>query len=218
MSFNIKNIRIGVVGLGYVGLPLAVEFGRKYPTVGFDVKESRIADLKNGKDATLEVTTEELDANRDISASRPQQGIADCNFYIVTVPTPIGDSNRPLLTPVRSAQQADWQGPQNGRRRRVRIDGLPGRDRGILCAVPGEGVRSHLQQGLFRRLQPGTHQPGRQRAPRHDDPESYLRVDAGSRRLRRLPSIAASSRPALTRPRASRSRKLPRSSRTRSAT
>ena len=55
MSFNISNIRIGVIGLGYVGLPLAVEFGRKYPTVGFDVKDARITELEAGKDSTLEV-------------------------------------------------------------------------------------------------------------------------------------------------------------------
>jgi UDP-N-acetyl-D-galactosamine dehydrogenase len=103
MKFDIKNIRIGVVGLGYVGLPLAVEFGRKYPTVGFDVKESRIAELKKGKDSTLEVTTEELRESKSLTFTADAKGIADCNFYIVTVPTPIGDGNRPLLTPLRNA-------------------------------------------------------------------------------------------------------------------
>ncbi len=60
MTFDINNIRIGVIGLGYVGLPLAVEFGRKYPTVGFDVKESRVAELRGGTDSTLEASDEEL--------------------------------------------------------------------------------------------------------------------------------------------------------------
>ncbi|MCI0518131.1 MAG: Vi polysaccharide biosynthesis UDP-N-acetylglucosamine C-6 dehydrogenase TviB, partial [Woeseiaceae bacterium] len=86
MKFDIKNIRIGVIGLGYVGLPLAVEFGKKYPTVGFDVKESRIADLKAGKDATLEVTAEELRESEHLQFTSDVNGIAGCNFFIVTVP------------------------------------------------------------------------------------------------------------------------------------
>jgi len=102
---DIGKIRIGVVGLGYVGLPLAVEFGRKYPTVGFDVKQRRIDELKSGKDATLEVSRDELAAAKSLTFSSSTSDIADCNFYIVTVPTPIGDGNRPLLTPLREASK-----------------------------------------------------------------------------------------------------------------
>ena len=103
MGFDLKNIRIGIVGLGYVGLPLAVEFGRKYPTVGFDVKASRIDELVSGKDSTLEVPEDELADSEYLSFSADAADLADCNFYIVTVPTPIGDGNRPLLTPLRNA-------------------------------------------------------------------------------------------------------------------
>jgi UDP-N-acetyl-D-galactosamine dehydrogenase len=105
MSFDIDNLRIGVVGLGYVGLPLAVEFGRKYPTVGFDINASRIAELEAGHDATLETTGEELKAAEQLSYTTDAGDLADCNFYVVTVPTPIGDSNRPLLTPLRKASE-----------------------------------------------------------------------------------------------------------------
>ena len=105
MAFDINNIRIGVVGLGYVGLPLAVEFGRKYPTVGFDVKESRIAELENGTDSTLEASDEELASADKLSFTSDANDLADCNFYVVTVPTPIGAGNRPLLTPLRSASE-----------------------------------------------------------------------------------------------------------------
>ncbi len=105
MAFDINNIRIGVVGLGYVGLPLAVEFGRKYPTVGFDVKESRIAELENGTDSTLEASDEELASADKLSFTSDANDLADCNFYVVTVPTPIGEGNRPLLTPLRSASE-----------------------------------------------------------------------------------------------------------------
>jgi len=106
MSFDINNIRIGVIGLGYVGLPLAVEFGRKYSTVGFDVKTARIAELEAGNDSTLEVSVDELRAADMLTYASDVSGIADCNFYIVTVPTPIGDGNRPLLTPLRNASKA----------------------------------------------------------------------------------------------------------------
>ncbi len=105
MNFDIKNIRIGIIGLGYVGLPLAVEFGRKYPTVGFDVKLQRIDELKSGKDSTLEVTGAELEASSSLSFTTDEADLADCNFFIVTVPTPIGDGNRPLLSPLRSASK-----------------------------------------------------------------------------------------------------------------
>jgi len=103
--FDIKNLKIGIVGLGYVGLPLAVEFGKKYPTVGFDIHEGRVAELKGGTDSTLECSSEELAEAAHLSYTSEAPGIADCNFYIVTVPTPIGDGNRPLLTPLRAASE-----------------------------------------------------------------------------------------------------------------
>ena len=106
MSFDIDNIRIGIVGLGYVGLPLAVEFGKQYPTIGFDINAARIAELENGKDSTLECSSEELAEASQLSFVADASGLKDCNFYIVTVPTPIGDSNRPLLTPLRTASTA----------------------------------------------------------------------------------------------------------------
>jgi UDP-N-acetyl-D-galactosamine dehydrogenase len=105
MAFDINNIRIGVIGLGYVGLPLAVEFGRKYQTVGFDVKESRIAELRGGTDSTLEVSDEELASAKQLCVTSRADDLADCNFYVVTVPTPIGEGNRPVLTPLRSASE-----------------------------------------------------------------------------------------------------------------
>ena len=106
MSFDIDNIRIGIVGLGYVGLPLAVEFGKQYPTIGFDINAARIAELENGEDSTLECSSEELAEASQLSFVADASGLKDCNFYIVTVPTPIGDSNRPLLTPLRAASTA----------------------------------------------------------------------------------------------------------------
>ncbi len=105
MTFDINKIRIGVIGLGYVGLPLAVEFGRKYPTVGFDVKESRVAELRGGTDSTLEASDEELASADQLSFTTNAEDLADCNFYVVTVPTPISEGNRPVLTPLRRASE-----------------------------------------------------------------------------------------------------------------
>ena len=105
MSFDINNLRIGIVGLGYVGLPLAVEFGKKYPTVGFDIKTDRVAELKGGSDSTLECSSEELAEAKKLVFTSDPEAIKDCNFYVVTVPTPIGDGNRPLLTPLKSASK-----------------------------------------------------------------------------------------------------------------
>jgi UDP-N-acetyl-D-galactosamine dehydrogenase len=106
MSFDLQKIRLGIIGLGYVGLPLAVEFGRKYPTVGFDVKASRIDELEAGTDSTLEVPDDELAEASMLTFTADAADLADCNFYIVTVPTPIGDGHRPLLTPLRNASKA----------------------------------------------------------------------------------------------------------------
>ncbi len=103
MSFDIKNIRIGVIGLGYVGLPLAVEFGRKFPTVGFDVKQARIDELQSGTDSTLEVSDDELASADKLKMSADIDDLRECNFFIVTVPTPIGDGQRPVLSPLRNA-------------------------------------------------------------------------------------------------------------------
>ena len=105
MQYDIDKLKIGVIGLGYVGLPLAVEFGKKYPTVGFDVKSGRIAELVAGNDSTLEVESDELGEADKLTYTASTDALLDCNFYIVTVPTPIGDSNRPLLTPLRLASE-----------------------------------------------------------------------------------------------------------------
>ena len=105
MNFDPNNIRIGVVGLGYVGLPLAVEFGRRFPTVGFDINAARIAELEGGSDSTLEVSPEDLTAATLLSYASEVSALSDCNFYVVTVPTPISRSKRPDLMPLRLASE-----------------------------------------------------------------------------------------------------------------
>ena len=99
----LNNIKIGMIGLGYVGLPLAVEFGQKYPTVGFDINQHRIKELQSGNDHTLEVSSEELAQASHLTYSANIQDIADCTVYIVTVPTPINEHKQPDLTPLEKA-------------------------------------------------------------------------------------------------------------------
>ncbi len=102
---SLRDARIGVIGLGYVGLPLAVEFGKHYPTVGFDIKAHRIAELKEGKDSTLETTPEDLAAATQLTFTTDKNLFAECNTFIVTVPTPVGRDNRPDLTPLKGASE-----------------------------------------------------------------------------------------------------------------
>lgn len=92
--------KIAIIGLGYVGLPLAVEFGKKFDTIGFDINESRIQELKQGKDTTLEVDSKELKQATQLSYTTNINDIKDCNIYIVTVPTPIDEYKNPDLTPL----------------------------------------------------------------------------------------------------------------------
>jgi len=104
--FKLEETRIGIIGLGYVGLPLAVEFGKKLPTAGFDINQTRIQELIAGKDSTLEVTADELSQAAQLSYSADLQDLAQCNVYIITVPTPIDQYKRPDLTPLISASKA----------------------------------------------------------------------------------------------------------------
>lgn len=105
---DIKNTRIAIIGLGYVGLPLAVEFGKKFPTVGFDINKTRVAELNSGIDVTLEVENDYLSdvlANHTFTISDNAEEIANCNVFIVTVPTPTDKHNRPILTPMLKASE-----------------------------------------------------------------------------------------------------------------
>ena len=97
--------KIAVIGQGYVGLPLAVEFGKHRDIIGFDINQSRIDELNAGKDSTLEVTEEELAAAKHLSFSSNQDDLKDCSIYIVTVPTPITEDNAPDLTPLEKASE-----------------------------------------------------------------------------------------------------------------
>lgn len=103
---KLDDLKIAVIGLGYVGLPLAVEFGKKFSTVGFDINRKRVDELRSGNDFTLEVNSEDLGRATHLIYTTEIEGIKDCNFYIVTVPTPIDDNNAPDLKPLESASKS----------------------------------------------------------------------------------------------------------------
>ena len=96
---------IGIVGLGYVGLPLAVAFGRHYPTVGYDINSSRIAELRDGRDSSNETSPEELAASNNATYTDQVEELGGCNIYIITVPTPVDSFKKPDLSPLVSASE-----------------------------------------------------------------------------------------------------------------
>jgi len=106
---SIADLKIAVIGLGYVGLPLAVEFRKKVPVVGFDIYQQRIDELKSGRDHTLEVSPEELKQANQLGYSANLEDLKSCNFFIVTVPTPIDDFKQPDLTPLVKASTSIGQ-------------------------------------------------------------------------------------------------------------
>lgn len=114
MLEQFKNTKIAIIGLGYVGLPLAVEFAKKFPVIGFDIDQQRVSDLQKGKDFTLEVDDDLLQSvlientdgtSKGLLATTNSDSLADCNIYIVTVPTPTDRHNRPVLTPMLKASE-----------------------------------------------------------------------------------------------------------------
>jgi UDP-N-acetyl-D-glucosamine/UDP-N-acetyl-D-galactosamine dehydrogenase len=102
---SLQDAKICIIGLGYVGLPLAVEFGRKFNTVGFDVNEARIMELRAGKDSTLEVDDEDLTSATFLHCTSDVEDIKECNIYIVAVPTPIDTAKRPDFIPLSGASR-----------------------------------------------------------------------------------------------------------------
>ncbi|EPR1882565.1 Vi polysaccharide biosynthesis UDP-N-acetylglucosamine C-6 dehydrogenase TviB, partial [Shigella sonnei] len=104
-KFDTLNAKIGIIGLGYVGLPLAVEFGKKVTTIGFDINKSRIDELRNGHDSTLECSNLELLEATKLTYACSLDALKECNVFIVTVPTPIDKHKQPDLTPLIKASE-----------------------------------------------------------------------------------------------------------------
>jgi len=102
---NLSDVKIAIIGLGYVGLPLAVEMSKKHNVLGFDINTNRVDELSKGNDSTLEVTVEELKAASSLRFASKKDELKDCTVFIVTVPTPIDESNTPDLSPLQRASE-----------------------------------------------------------------------------------------------------------------
>ena len=105
MTLDLNSIKLAIIGLGYVGLPLAVEFGRKRPVLGFDINADRIAALRDGRDSTLETSPEDLAAAKQLVYTTDSEDLREINCFIVTVPTPIDKYKRPDLSPLLRASE-----------------------------------------------------------------------------------------------------------------
>tara|TARA_B100001113_G_C21095610_1_gene616427 strand:- start:493 stop:1773 length:1281 start_codon:yes stop_codon:yes gene_type:complete len=105
MNINLQELKLAIIGLGYVGLPLAVEFGKKRDVIGFDVNIERINQLENFHDSTLEVSTKDIQNAKKLKFAHQVDQISDCNCYIVTVPTPIDKNKKPDLSPIQNASE-----------------------------------------------------------------------------------------------------------------
>ena len=102
---KLSDVKIAVIGLGYVGLPLSVVFAKRFPVLGFDINSSRVKELETGVDSTLEISNSELIAAEALSFSCSENDLKSCNTFIVTVPTPIDTFKRPDLTPLLKASE-----------------------------------------------------------------------------------------------------------------
>ena len=105
MISNLSDVKLCIIGLGYVGLPLAVEFGKKLPTIGFDISAARIDDLRKGIDKTMEVSPTQLAQSPNLSFCSDSDGLQGANVFIITVPTPIDSNRRPDLRPLMAASK-----------------------------------------------------------------------------------------------------------------
>ena len=145
---SLHELKVAVIGLGYVGLPLAVEFSKRRPVVGFDINRARISALREGRDITLEINDEELAAATGMQFTCEMEDLKDCNVFIVTVPTPIDDYKRPDLGRSSARARPIGQVLKKGDIVDLRIDRLSRRDRRGLRA----GAREPLGPQVQRRI------------------------------------------------------------------
>jgi UDP-N-acetyl-D-galactosamine dehydrogenase len=153
-----ENTSIAVIGLGYVGLPLAVEFGKKFRTLGFDINKRRVAELRDGIESTLEVDAAELRDATLLSYSTQLDDLRQANVYIVTVPTPIDEHKQPDLTPLIRASETLGQVIKKGDVAIFESTVYPGATEECCVPVIERPVRAALQRRILRRLQLAYHQ------------------------------------------------------------
>jgi UDP-N-acetyl-D-glucosamine/UDP-N-acetyl-D-galactosamine dehydrogenase len=170
------QVRIGIIGLGYVGLPLAVAFGRQFPTVGFDLKQERIAELKSGRDVTLETTPEELASATRLSYTSDPAGLAACNVFVVTVPTPINAAKIPDLSPLKRASRTLGGLVKRGDIVIYESTVYPGATEEVCVPIIEQHSGLKFNQDFFAGYSPERINPG----DKEHRVESILKVTAGS--------------------------------------
>jgi UDP-N-acetyl-D-glucosamine/UDP-N-acetyl-D-galactosamine dehydrogenase len=170
------QVRIGIVGLGYVGLPLAVAFGRRFPTTGFDLKQARIAELESGHDATLETTPEELASAAQLAFTSDPAALTACNVYIVTVPTPINAAKIPDLSPLKSASRTLGKLVKPGDVVIFESTVYPGATEEVCVPIIEQGSGLKFNQDFYAGYSPERINPG----DKEHRVETILKVTAGS--------------------------------------
>ncbi len=157
--------KIAIIGLGYVGLPLAVEFGKKQETVGIDINELRVKELQRGYDRTLEIDKEGLKKAHKLRYTTKFDDIKDCNIYIVTVPTPINEANRPDLTPIKKSTESISKILKRGDIVIYESTVYPGVTEEICVPILEEGSRLKFNEDFFCGYSPERVNPGDKERP-----------------------------------------------------
>jgi UDP-N-acetyl-D-glucosamine/UDP-N-acetyl-D-galactosamine dehydrogenase len=170
------DIRIAVIGLGYVGLPLAAAFGRRYPTLGFDIDGKRIAELRSHHDRTLEMSGDELKAADKLEFSDDAQALAGCNVFIVTVPTPIDEYKRPDLGPLEAASRTVGRAIRRGGVAIYESTVYPGATEEVCVPIIEKESGLAFNRDFFAGYSPERINPG----DREHRLETILKVTSGS--------------------------------------
>ncbi len=172
----LEDARIAVIGLGYVGLPLAVEFGKRYPTTGFDVKQDRIDELNAGRDSTLEVEPELLSQATQLSFTTSLGDLSDCNIYVVTVPTPVDKHKKPDLHPLELASREVGQVLKRGDVVIFESTVYPGATEEVCVPIMAEVSGLKFNEDFFAGYSPERINPG----DKEHRITSILKVTSGS--------------------------------------
>lgn len=157
---NLDNEKIAIIGLGYVGLPLAVAFGRRRPVVGFDLNSERVDELNRGVDSTGEIDSSDLKAADGLTLTDDPTPLRECGIFIVTVPTPIDRSNRPDLSALKSATETVGWAMSNGAVVIYESTVYPGCTRNVCVPILEKFSGMHLNQEFFVGYSPERANPG----------------------------------------------------------
>jgi UDP-N-acetyl-D-galactosamine dehydrogenase len=160
---DLSSTKLAVIGLGYVGLPLAVEFSKKLPCLGFDLKEQRIAELRQGIDSTREVSRDELAAASGLRFTSAVEELRDCNVFIIAVPTPVDDSQRPDFRPLEGASHTVARALKPGDVVIYESTVYPGATEEVCIPILERGSGLRFNQDFFagyspERINPGDHE------------------------------------------------------------